>query len=64
MKKFPLICAAILLSMSLLTLAGQTIAAESNVQIPRVSFPEKQVADLDALKWRFIGPMMVVSQSH
>lgn len=58
MKKFPLICAAILLSMSLLTLAGQTIAAESNVQIPRVSFPEKQVADLDALKWRFIGPMM------
>ncbi len=26
-------------------------------QIPRVDFPKKKVADLDALKWRFIGPM-------
>ena len=58
MKKIPLICTFILLSMSLLTLTGQSIAAESSVQIPRVPFPEKQVADLDALKWRFIGPMM------
>lgn len=26
-------------------------------QIPRVAFPDKKVADIDALKWRFIGPM-------
>jgi len=32
-------------------------AADATQQIPRVAFPEKQVADLDALKWRFIGPM-------
>ena len=29
----------------------------STKQIPRVAFPAKQVADLNALKWRFIGPM-------
>ena len=29
----------------------------STKQIPRVAFPDKKVADLNALKWRFIGPM-------
>jgi photosystem II stability/assembly factor-like uncharacterized protein len=32
-------------------------ADEPAQQIPRVAFPEKQTASLDALKWRFIGPM-------
>jgi photosystem II stability/assembly factor-like uncharacterized protein len=33
----------------------QTPVAEKQIQ--RVAYPEKQVADINALKWRFIGPM-------
>jgi photosystem II stability/assembly factor-like uncharacterized protein len=32
--------------------------ASDSTQIARLAFPEKKVADINALKWRFIGPMM------
>ncbi len=57
MKKIPSICVYSLLFMSVITLSGQAAAGSSGEQIPRAAFPEQKVADLDALKWRFIGPM-------
>jgi hypothetical protein len=58
MRKILSFRASALFSISLLVLASQTIAANShNEQIPRVAFPDKKIADIDALKWRFIGPM-------
>jgi photosystem II stability/assembly factor-like uncharacterized protein len=54
-----------ILATSLLTLGCQTKPynvhsgdGDDRSQIPRVAFPEQKVADIDALKWRFIGPMM------
>lgn len=34
-----------------------SLYSHASSQIPRVAFPEKKVADINALKWRFIGPM-------
>ena len=44
--------------MSGLALLPTATLADDHKQIPRVAFPEKQEADLSALKWRFIGPMI------
>jgi hypothetical protein len=57
MKKIPTICAYSLLFISLIATGVQAATGHSGEQIPRVAFPEKTVADIDALKWRFIGPM-------
>ncbi len=45
-----------LLTLSL-SMAATCYGKSASKQIPRVDFPEKQVANLRALKWRFIGPM-------
>ena len=63
-KKTTLVNAITLLSLSLFTLSGQFVAADENTtddattQKPRVAFPEKKIADINALKWRFVGPMV------
>ncbi|NTS76673.1 hypothetical protein HR060_07300 [Catenovulum sp. SM1970] len=37
---------------------GSNVSNQStNKQIPRVAFPEQRPYDLNAMKWRFIGPM-------
>jgi photosystem II stability/assembly factor-like uncharacterized protein len=59
LRKTSVISLSVLLSLGFL--AGPACFAQdtsrNTEQIPRVAFPEKKVADLDALKWRFIGPM-------
>jgi len=59
MRKFSRI---FLLALSMMTMSAVATglaqdASKSTEQIPRVAFPDKRVADLNALKWRFIGPM-------
>lgn len=61
MNKISRVSASVILTMGLLGLASQAVAENQTVakteQIPRVAFPEQKIADINALKWRFIGPM-------
>jgi hypothetical protein len=61
MKNITKIFAAVMMFAVLLGIGcqdrGGTNTESSAEQIPRVGFPEKKIADLNALKWRFIGPM-------
>jgi photosystem II stability/assembly factor-like uncharacterized protein len=52
---------AFALSLTVAAMSGPALtlaAPDDNAQTSRVTFPEKKVADINALKWRFIGPMM------
>jgi photosystem II stability/assembly factor-like uncharacterized protein len=45
-------------SLGLTSVASAQMSRGEQTQIPRVAFPDKKIADLNALKWRFIGPMI------
>ena len=62
MIKMSIASASVLLTIGLLGLGSQAVAASQPAakteQIKRVAFPKQKIADINALKWRFIGPMM------